>query len=87
MRSAVRRLEVVPMRLADVPAPAPLPADTEAIKRALEAEGRRRKAPTGRILHLAGSGSAPPGASVTNGTITVHPRAAAAEPRGPGQRE
>jgi len=76
--AAARRSELAPLRFADTPVPALVAPDTEPIRRALQAEARRRKAPAGRILHVVGSGAAAPGVSATNGGMTVHSRAAAA---------
>jgi hypothetical protein len=82
--TAPRRLELVPLRFADIPAPALAPPDTEPIRQAIQAEARRRRAPAGRILHLVGSKATPPDVSATNGGMTVHsrddPRSAAGPP-------
>jgi hypothetical protein len=84
--AAARRSVLVPLRFADIPAPALAPPDTEPIRRALQAEARRRKARAGRILSLVGSGAAAPGVPATHGAMTVHSRAAG-EPPHRGDRE
>jgi hypothetical protein len=82
--TAPRRSELVPLRFADIPAPALAPPDTEPIRRAIQAEARRRRAPAaGRILHLVGSQAAPPGVPATNGGMTVHSRDDARSAAGP----
>jgi hypothetical protein len=81
--TAPRRSELVPLRFADIPAPALAPPDTEPIRRAIQAEARRRQAPAGRILYLVGSKAAPPGVPATNGGMTVHSRDDARSAAGP----
>ena len=81
--TAPRRSELVPLRFADIPAPALAPPDTEPIRRALQAEARRRQARAGRILHLVGSKAAPRGVPATDGGMTVHSRDDARSAAGP----
>ena len=72
--AAPRGLKLVPLRFADIPAPAIAPPDTEPIRQAIQAEARRRQAGAGRTLHIVGSKAAPPDVSATNGGMTVHSR-------------